>query len=176
MAGCAKPSPAPAPTPAPAPAPAPAPSPAPTPAPPKVEEITSMDFTLTGSTYEGWKGEIRYRGRNLQSENSAFRIEETTGKLRKLIINNAAGEFYSYDGDVWTKYTGLAYTYFQTMSMPFAVMFGTVNALILEQGRADFSITVEGRTVSVTDITVNPTLGDELFSPPSGATVEEFSP
>jgi len=62
--------------------------------------------------------------------------------------------------------------YFTTMSMPFAVMFGSFYPLIEINGTADFT----AGTISVTKITINSALGDELFGPPSGATVEEFSP
>ncbi len=137
--------------------------------------LSSVDFTISGTTTGGWSGAMRIRARNLGASPD-IRVEETTGELQKIIVNNTASEYYIYGNDVWTKYTGaLAEQVFQTMSLSFEGMTTTAQALITTHGTANFTATIGETTVTISSISANPTLGDDVFAPPAGATIVEYS-
>ncbi len=140
--------------------------------------IASMDFSFTGYQLGGLAGTIRVRARNLQTDpfNPDYRVEITgEGMTEGTVIYNSADAalyIYSASEDIWYKYTGTLLDVAASAYQGFVV---TGYAWIQAHGTANFTIDYAGVTINVTNITVNPTLGDDVFSPPAGATIQDIS-
>lgn len=136
--------------------------------------LSSVDFTVSGYELGELAGTLRCRTRKLQTDDPDLRMEVTGDGETTVIYNSTEAAFYMYDPSTgtWYKYTG---SYASTMADTYKSFLISVAEWIELYGTSDFSFSYGGTTVSVTNITANPTLSDDLFSPPAGATVEEVS-
>lgn len=117
-------------------------------APAGVASATSIKFTVTDST-----GTYTYSAKNLDSD-ALVRIENESGDFI-LIVNCADGKASMYAGGEWIEDD------FTTWSDTWTGYF----SCLADWTEGDW--TSEDGTISITDITLNPTLEDSIFEVPS---------
>ncbi|MFB6075778.1 MAG: hypothetical protein ABEK17_01405 [Candidatus Aenigmatarchaeota archaeon] len=140
-------------------------------------EVKSIDVTYKGFESGKLGSEVRVRAREFNNDRSEWRVdgqdEDGTGVY---IYNNDESSLYFKDTgeDKWTKVTG---SYVDQMGYnQFHGYTEFAREQALEKGSGTFTVTYQGQTqLEVTVNEINPALPDDIFTPPEGATVEEFS-
>lgn len=124
--------------------------------------ITSIDFNMKGFEGGNLGGNTRYRAKNIGSDSLKVRVDKVGGE-DILIFDYGKNVEYAYTGTSWMKFQiskDSSYT-----EVPFEKW--------AQKGPGTYEFDYQNFSVEVTINDVNPSLKDNLFSPPENATIIE---
>jgi hypothetical protein len=127
-----------------------------------IADATGLKYSV--SVTEGGKTEgYTYQSKNVGSSNVMLRIDYTdeNGELTSYILNGAQMKAWTFSDGEW-----------EDISVAYQAQFGVWNGLyegyvnnLTNWTGGDWSYTVEGVTVRIHDIAVNPSIPDSVFQP-----------
>ncbi len=127
------------------------------------ESINSIDFYMQGFQKGEISGNLRYRVEDIGTETPKIRIDKV-GAEEILIFNYDENAEYAYTGTSWMKFS-------ISQNDPYS---GIPFEEWAQEGPGDYEFTYQDFRVEVTIERVNPSLQDNIFTPPENATVKEF--
>jgi hypothetical protein len=135
------------------------PEPTPTPTP-GIGEATSLEFVVSATEGES-AGTAKYYAKNIGADDMMIRIEFVMDPENLIyIVNGATEEAWGYEGGAWVDYS-------DTFADQWAMWETTYQAYVDQLSTwtsGDWSYTDSGgATVTISYITVNPTLEDSFF-------------
>lgn len=135
-------------------------------------EITSVDVSISKYTVGDLEGGVRIRAKNLDAETPDFRMDELGGeRVVTYDHDEKMGYFYDPDNDQWTQYSG---TIAEQIAQAYGNAAKSAHDWAVEYGAGETAtISVGDETGEITINEVNPSISDDLLTPPEGANVEE---
>ncbi|KON31842.1 hypothetical protein AC478_02060 [miscellaneous Crenarchaeota group-1 archaeon SG8-32-3] len=136
------------------------PEPTPTPTPVGIEGASSLEFVVSATEGES-AGTAKYYAKNIGTDDMMIRIEFVMDPENLIyIVNGATEESWGYEGGAWVDYSD---TYADQWAMWEPVYQAYVDQLSTWTS-GDWTYTDSGgATVTISYITVNPTLEDSFF-------------
>ncbi|MFB6088790.1 MAG: hypothetical protein ABEK36_03370 [Candidatus Aenigmatarchaeota archaeon] len=140
-------------------------------------EVNSIDVTYKGFESGKLGSEVRVRAREFSNDRSEWRVDgqDESGEGVYIYNNDESALYFKDTGEEkWTKVTG---SYVEQMGYDhFHGYTEFAREQALEKGAGTFTVTYQDqKQLEVTVNEINPTFSDDIFKPPSGATVEELS-
>ena len=154
------------------PTPTPAPGTTSTPAPSSsvtgadISGASSLQYTVSVTSGGVSQGSYTYYGKNANTANFMMRIDYTDGSGAQgaFIINSAQQKAWSLSDGTWTDISAAYTTQYDTWN---TLWQGYVNNLGGWTGSGGYTYSAGGDSVTFSGISVNPSLPDSLFAPPS---------
>jgi hypothetical protein len=152
--------------------PTPAPGTTSTPAPSSsvtganIAGASSLQYTVAVTSNGVSQGSYTYYGKNAGTANFMMRIDYTDGSGAQggFIINSAQQKAWSKSDGNWTDVSAAYTTQYNTWN---TLWQGYVNSLSAWTGSGGYAYSAGGNSVTISGISVNPSLPDSLFAPPS---------
>jgi hypothetical protein len=127
---------------------------------------TSLQYTVAVTSGGVSQGSYTYYGKNANTANFMMRIDYTDGSGAQgaFIINSAQQKAWSLSDGTWTDVSAAYTTQYNTWN---TLWQGYVSSLSAWSGLGDYTYSSGGDSVTVSGVSVNPSLPDSLFAPPS---------
>ena len=125
---------------------------------------SSLQYTVAVTSNGVSQGSYTYHGKNAGTANFMMRIDYTdgTGAQGAFIINSAQQKAWSYSDGTWTDVSAAYTTQYNTWN---TLWQGYVNSLGAWTGSGGYTYSSGGNSVTISSISVNPSLPDSLFTP-----------
>ncbi len=154
----------------PTPTPTPTPGTSSTPAPSSsvtgadIAGASSLQYSVAVTSGGVSQGSYTYYGKNAGTANFMMRIDYTdsSGTQGAFIINSAQQKAWSYSDGTWTDVSASYTMQYDTWN---TLWQGYVNYLGAWTGLGDYTYSGGGDSVTISGISVNPSLPDSLFTP-----------
>ena len=128
---------------------------------------TSLDFTVQVNT-QNVSCAYRYRARNIGTTSLDFRYDLTSDQVNAAyILKGSTRQGWVYSGGQWIEFTTM-YQDFDHFWDSFYYGFESYHSYLAEEwtGLQGWTYTIPGvGTVTYSNITINPTLSDDIFQP-----------
>ena len=125
---------------------------------------SSLQYTVSVTSDGVSQGSYTYYAKNVGTSTFMMRIDYTDGSGAQggFILNSADMKAWSNSDGTWTDVSDAYTMQYDTWNPLFQ---GYVNALAAWTGLGDYTYSAAGTSVTISGISVNPSLSDSLFTP-----------